>query len=182
MNITRKQNSNKNLLASPLSYSELIIERRASSVNEKSWHEEWIINYNCLSCPGFFFSNLGEKFRGCKSAIRRVASITDGSSMAPFPISPHANFFAIGEIRVIPRSWAETRWRLVKGLSHINVFIAGAMNKGFWKSHARTTQVSRLSQRPPATCEGQNTKPCKLNLSHSLCPIISTSWNGKRRS
>lgn len=81
-----------------------------------------------------------------------VESIAAGSAIAPFPVSPHASFLDIGEMTIMPRSSIEVKWRWVKGLVHINVFIAGATNIGFEKSQARTMHVRRLSQSPPATC------------------------------
>lgn len=46
--------------------------------------------------------------------------------MAPTPVSPQASFFSTGAMVVAP-SWTNTlRCFAVKGLSHMNVFIAGA--------------------------------------------------------
>jgi len=45
----------------------------------------------------------------------------------------------------------------------MNVFIAGATNMGFEKSHARTMQVRRLSHKPPATCKSMEESDTYLN-------------------
>ena len=72
-------------------------------------------------------------------------SIVAGSAMAPFPVSPHASLLEIGEMTVTPRSSSAVRCRIVKGLFHMNVFMAGATNMGFEKSQARTMHVRRPS-------------------------------------
>lgn len=91
---------------------------------------------------------------GSDSTDNRIAeSIVAGSAMAPFPVSPHASLLEIGEMTVTPRSSSAVRCRKVKGLVHMNVFMAGATNMGFEKSQARTMHVRRLSHKPPATCK-----------------------------
>mmetsp|Transcript_16486 Transcript_16486/g.49365 ORF Transcript_16486/g.49365 Transcript_16486/m.49365 type:complete len:200 (-) Transcript_16486:466-1065(-) len=84
------------------------------------------------------------------SSLLTAATMDRGADMAPTPVSPQASFFSTGAMVVAP-SWTNTlRCFAVKGLSHMNVFIAGATSSGRLKSQARTTLSSRLSHRPPA--------------------------------
>ena len=73
--------------------------------------------------------------------------------MAPMPTSPQARRFSMGSHqRAAPRetSSSAARCRLVNGLFHICVFIAGAKTTGLLNSHARNTHVSKLSHKPLA--------------------------------
>lgn len=77
-------------------------------------------------------------------------------SIAPIPVSPHANVFETGGMMCIPKERSRLRCSAVTGWSHIHVFMAGASTSGFesaWfdNGHARAMQVSRLSDKPLAS-------------------------------
>ena len=83
------------------------------------------------------------------AARRAAAAISSTPAIAPTPTSPHANALAIGGTTTAPRSSASTAsWRRVSGCSHMAVFMAGATMRGLPQSHARSTDVTRLSHRP----------------------------------
>jgi hypothetical protein len=68
--------------------------------------------------------------------------------MAPFPISPQANFFSIESIIITPNYKSISNYFYVKILLYIYVFIAGATKTFFLKSQALKIQVNKLSHKP----------------------------------
>jgi len=61
------------------------------------------------------------------TTIRRTSST---GARAPEPVSPHASVLMTGLITIAPRDSIFFNCSPVKGLSHINVFIAGAISMG----------------------------------------------------
>lgn len=73
-----------------------------------------------------------------------------GVSIAPSPVSPHINFFAMHSISMWPQLLSTLTCAWVIGCSHMRVFMAGQKNNGLSKFHARVVHNSRLSHIPPA--------------------------------
>ena len=65
------------------------------------------------------------------------------SPISGWPRSPHVRVLTIGGISVYPKSFSTVMWELVRGCSHMWVFIAGQKMRGRDRSHALTTQVCR---------------------------------------
>ena len=84
-------------------------------------------------------------------AFNTSSIIVATSAIAPYPSSPHINFFWIVGITITPStSFRVFSYNAVKGCSYISVFIAGATIAGFLvlKSQHLKTDVNKLSQRP----------------------------------
>lgn len=84
-----------------------------------------------------------------KNAFTRLNMLV-GVSIAPIPVSPHINFFAIHSISMWPQLLSTWMCWPVIGCVHIRVFMAGQKNNGLSKSHARVVHSSKLSHIPPA--------------------------------
>ena len=98
---------------------------------------------------------------------------------APNPVSPHASVLYMVSITVIGYiCYIFYKCSAVSGLSHINVFIAGATIIGLLISHALITHVSKLSQMPAAILarvfelSGAMSRP-SAHLRISICSTLS---------
>jgi hypothetical protein len=82
-----------------------------------------------------------------------VGSVSrEGATAVSLRQLTHKHWLQCGPRTLAPSCCKLSRWRCVNGESHMNVFIAGATSSGLLKSHARTTQLSRLSHSPLASC------------------------------
>jgi hypothetical protein len=78
-----------------------------------------------------------------RSASSHAAAIVSGAAMAPAPTSPQASFLLTGSITVTPSCCRLARCCAVKGLSHMNVFMAGATCGAVQGSEGRAVGVSK---------------------------------------
>ena len=83
-----------------------------------------------------------------------ICRISSTGASAPFPWSPHASVFTIGSITMTlsgstANFWIVVNCSCVNLWFHMAVFIAGANINGLSKSHARTTELTTSSHRPP---------------------------------
>lgn len=93
-----------------------------------------------------------------------------GVSMAPRPVSPHINFFAMHLISMWPHCLSvEICWAVI-GCCHMRVFIAGQKNSGFSKFHARVVHNSRLSQMPVAILANVFASSGAINIKSAHLP------------